>query len=345
MFDTMENREERLGNTIYTPAQVSTYGVEAIRRAEKEVEKGIGLGISNHPIDAYFAPVHPGQVCGIIAQTSNYKSGFMDFIERQYARKLSANGVPNVALVHISLEESIEEQALRVLGTESGESANDLAQGIVKDWDVILAAANRISEIPIFRVGHSLARTDEDIADLYLSNLIRIVGLLRERLDEVGIIIGGLFFDYLQAFPPDPEVRGDWSDANRRLQVRSDVFRIFRAASYFQAPTFVNIQAKEPLGGNNPPMFLPGTYDGQETSSIAQRFDRLVSLWLPKMNYAPGTMVTVKGGVSFVVKENMLWIKVCKQRGMLPSGRSWPFDVDYATNIINPPDNAMSWQT
>ena len=69
-----------------------------------------------------------------------------------------------------------------------------------------------------------------------------------------------------------------------------------------------------------------------ETSAIATRFDRIVSLWMPKSNYLIGSTVTNKDqSIQLTVREDQAFFKVNKQRGGLPSGRVWELKVDYET--------------
>ncbi|RPH31428.1 hypothetical protein EHM92_09065, partial [bacterium] len=92
--------------SVHTPMQVADYGLKAIQNMQNNRHRSVSLGISG--IKDYFAPLRPGQVCGIIAQTSNYKSGFLDCIEKTAAAALSAQKRDEV-LVHITVEELDEE--------------------------------------------------------------------------------------------------------------------------------------------------------------------------------------------------------------------------------------------
>jgi hypothetical protein len=85
---------------------------------------------------------------------------------------------------------------------------------------------------------------------------------------------------------------------------------------------------------------IPGIYDGEESSSIAQRADRVVSLWLPKMHYLPGSEIRV-GDSRVVVNENTLLLKVAKQRGGFPSGRVWICQIDYDRGTVQVDDHAL----
>ena len=73
---------------------------------------------------------------------------------------------------------------------------------------------------------------------------------------------------------------------------------------------------------------IPGMYDGLETSSIATRFDRILSLWMPKTTHVIGQTITTSTA-TFTVLENQAFIKVNKQRGGLPAGLIWELKIDY----------------
>lgn len=316
---------------VYTPPEVAAYGVQAINDIRKTTSRGIKLGIPE--IDEYFAPLLPGQVCAIIAQTSNYKSGLMHFIEHQAAREISANKErKDEIIIHVSVEEGVEEQSYLEFARYTGEDAGKLARGQVQDWSRLERAAVTVGTVPIFRIGDSLARA-EDAPHLTMSNMIRAVKHLKEDLLDWQPRVAGIFFDYLQAFPYDEEHQKVSRDDQRRLQVRADIYRLRQAASYFACPVFVGVQAKQNLQGANPPIMLPGVYDGEESASIAQRCDRVLTLWMPARTAVVGESVQ-KGSFNFTVDVDDLFIKVAKQRGGLPAGKAWRCKIDFAKNMI-----------
>lgn len=318
-------------NAIYTPAEVSTYATQQIEFIEKNRHRALKFFIPG--IDKYFAPMLPGQVCAVVAQTSNYKSGLLHAWEYAAAKQLQAEGRRNEIIVHISVEECIEEQAYLLFGVETREDAGEIARGNVQDWNKLKQAAIRIGTIPIYRIGDSLARS-EDFPELYLSNIIRSIKFMQEELLGRSTRIAALFFDYLQAFPFDPEVRRTSNkDMQRRLQVREDIYRLRQAAAHFEAPVIVGVQAKQHLNDAPRAMYIPGIYDGEESSAIAQRSDRIIQLWLPKMNWPVGEIIEYNG-IRYTVDENLMFIKVGKQRGRLPSGQTFKCRVDYQRNKI-----------
>lgn len=315
---------------IYTPQQVSKYGkdqIAFIRANQNRTLKFFIPGIAD-----YLAPVLPGQVVGVIAQTSNYKSGFLHAWELSAAQQLEKEGREDEIIVHVSVEEGIEEQAYLLLGMETGEDAGELARGQVQDWSQLEAAAIKIGNIPIYRIGDSLARS-EDFPNLYLSNMVKSIQYLKTRLLKKEQKIAAIFFDYLQAFPFDLEVRRQANkELQRRLQVREDVYRLRQAAAFFNCPVVVAVQAKQTLTAHQS-MYIPGIYDGEESSAIAQRCDRVIQLWMPKMTHPVGTSIEYKD-LRYTVTDNLLWVKVGKQRGRLPSGKAWPCRVDFQRNKI-----------
>lgn len=320
-----------LETAVYTPAEVSSYAVRQIEYTEQNKHRAIHFFIPG--IDQYFAPLLPGQVCAIIAQTSNYKSGFMYAWERAIAHQLQREGRQDEIVVHVSVEECIEEQAYLLLGIETGEDAGEIARGNIQDWKKLYSAAIKIGTIPIYRIGDSLARA-EDFPNLYMSNMIRAIRYMKDNMLDRNLKIAALFFDYLQAFPFDPEVRrANNKDIQRRLQVREDIYRIRQAAAMFDAPAIVAVQAKQILNNSPKAMYIPGIYDGEESSAIAQRCDRIIQGWMPKMNWPIGEAIDY-GDIHYVVADNLLLLRIGKQRGRLPSGKTYKCRINFQNNMI-----------
>jgi len=318
---------------VYTPDESSTYAIEAIKNIRANKRRSANLNIAY--IRDYFSPVLPGQVTSIIAQTSHYKSSFMHFWERQIAHQLVEEGREDEAIIHVSVEECVEEQSFLFLANETGEEAGKLARGEVQDWDLLLAASVKIGSIPIYRIGDSLARS-ENMPNLYLSNMVKsIKKLVDGEVTGKPITPAAIFFDYLQAFPFDPEVKRANLTDQRRLQVREDIYRLRQAASHFKCPVVVGVQAKQSLAAVRGDLDIPGMYDGEESSAIAQRCDRIITLYMPAKNKPVGSWIDF-GTKSVEVSDNMLFVKIAKQRGGLPSGQTWLCRIDFARNEIAP---------
>lgn len=332
-------RQFDTGVAIYTPQEAARYGLDAIHRMVGMKMRGMALNIVD--VKDYLAPVMPGQLCVILAQTSHYKSGFLHFWEREAAKQLIEENRLGESIIHISVEECIEEQIFLEFARESGEDAGKLARGIVQDWSKLEAAAIYVETVPIYRIGDSLARAEE-FQYLYLSNIIRsLKDLVEGKITGSQIKPAAIFVDYLQALPFDPEVStaGKAYAEQRRLQVRQDTYRLRQAATFFDCPVIVAVQAKQHLeGAPSKDIQIPGIYDGEESSSIAQRADRIIQLWMPKMSHTIGSYLEYNN-LNFQVKQNTLFIKIGKQRGGFPSGRCWQCFIEFDKNNIVPVDS------
>lgn len=323
------NKESEIHELIYTPSETATIGIESSKRISSYSDFGIPLGIPG--IDGYFSPVMPGQLSVIIGQTSHYKSGLISFLSENAARYISGkdvNGARPPAIVYISTEDFIEEQAYMLFARNSPQSVRDLSSGLIVDLKALERTAISVAGVPIYRIGLSFTRPSITYDKLYLSNLIRAVDIIAATRD-----IRGIFVDYLQALPIDPEVRSESVSNQRRLQVRQDIYRLKQAAAYYKTPVWVAVQAKQEISTIRSQIKLPGVYDGEESSSIAQRSDKILSVWLPKMHYLPGSQVRL-GSSTLTIDENTLFIKVAKQRGSLPSGRVWICKIDYEHGTV-----------
>ena len=321
----------RNDQNIYSPHEVGMLGYKQAKNAAEHSQFGIALDIKGTlpAIKDYFAPLLPWEICAVQAQTSNGKTLFTNFWERQIVKQLEEQKRDEI-IIHVSLEESIEAMAFQEYGRILEQQPANFARGNFTDWAKMQWAMGKIDQTPIWRIGDS-SESKSDSPELYLSNIYRAI---RELVE--GRITGSpwkpavVILDYLQALPIDPEVKSASRENQRRLQVAQDVFRLRAMTTHLKCPIIVNVQAKQTLDGNNPPFMIPGVYDGLETSTIATRFDRVISMWLPKTtNLIDGTISNKDGSVNFVVKENQCFLKVNKQRGGLPAGRVWELKIDY----------------
>ena len=318
---------------VFTPLDTANATLEHIKYMATTANKAMHLPIPS--VGDYFAPVRPGQVAGILAQTSNYKSSLIRMIERRAAAQiLESDPAGRSVIFHVSTEEDIEELGISSLSASSTLKPEELAVGKYKDWDeLVKVALHEIGGLPIFRIGLSLTKESWSYENMYLTSIFRAI---EESKLEVGFDIAGIFIDYLQALPFDPELRGRADQHQRRLQVRTDAYRIREGATHFNCPMWVALQAKQDLGGAlSNHIQIPGQYDIHESSDVAQRFDRIFSIWLPKQTHPVGKTINF-GSTKLVVEEDMLFLRVLKQRGRLPSGRVWICKVNYETEEIYP---------
>lgn len=313
-------------NIIYTPHEVGMAGYNAVKRAIEFADVGIPLKIKNSQLGEYFADLLPWEICAIQAQTHNGKTMFMDWWERKTVEILNETGQGG-DIVHVSHEESVEAMSLTEYGRLLDVLPAKLARGEFKDLAKLEVAMKKIDACRIWRIAESADRPD--VETLTLSNVFRALNAMQEGMITEKRKIRLIALDYLQAMPIDPEVKSANIDAQRRLQVREDVYRLRKMTVHLKSPILVAVQCKQKLDGANLPFEIPGMYDGEETSSIAQRFDRIISLWMPKTSHPVGAKITKDGQPLFTVEEDMVWLKVNKQRGGLPSGKTFQLKIDY----------------
>jgi replicative DNA helicase len=313
------------GKYVYTPLEVANAGYNGAKFAIENAAFGFDFPhIEKEDIGEYFARLLPWEICAILGQTHNGKTTFVDWWEHAICRQFQAEKRPDL-LVHISVEESLEAMSFYQHARYLGITTDKIATGKI-DLKQLEWSVTQIAGVDIYRVADSSQNRDEETPELYLSNIYRMVRDLRDgKVTGEPKIIGGVIVDYLQALPYDPETRKESEDGKRRIQVRKDVYRLREMATHLSCPIIVNVQAKQKLEGANPPLMIPGMYDGEETASIAQRFDRIISLWMPKTCYPVGSEIRDVGTVA----ENGIYVKINKQRGGLPSGKFWRLQWDY----------------
>lgn len=342
----ISNKEDELmrkaAEFIYTPAEAAAAAMQEVREISENSLRAVHFPVPI--IDGYFRPLLTGQICAIIAQTSNYKTGMIDFWIDHLAKDLQRQGRGDEVIIKVSVEDTIEEQVINHLAMRTEMDAGAIARGEIQDWSLLRAAANEIGSIPIYRIGESLARSEQELPSLHMTNMIRCLDYLVGVDPEFQLLgkklkVAAIFWDYLQNFPLDPEIRQADRTAQRRLQVDEDVRRIRSASRRYRCPSIVGVQANKKLeGAPGPNMLLPGDYDGMETSGIAQKFDRIVTQWMPKRTHTVGQTIN-HGSLVFEVTEDLIFIKVAKQRGKLPSGRSWQCRIRYSDGSIAPEFN------
>lgn len=321
---------------IFTPNVVASKGVQAIEQMKSLAGASMDIGIPG--VNNYFVPSMAGQLNLVIAQTSNYKTQLLRLIASNYANQLKRQQREEIVLF-IQVEESIEEAAYEqiALYSDGSETAGKLARGVYNNWDNVLKASTKMLTDPIFYLGESILENPDEMPPLTVENMRAAADYIQEGMFDTPMRFAGVFVDYLQAIPFDAAaIKGDPALREKRLQIRETIYSLRRMARKYQCPLWLGVQAKQKLeGAPSKTMKIPGIYDGEESSSIAQRADRIIQLWMPKNDYTPGTKLS-HGGFDYTVKEDMLFLKVGKQKGGLPSGRAWCMDIDFVRNELIP---------
>jgi hypothetical protein len=324
---------------VYPMHQAATATVERAEEAAKQAPRGLRFPIPY--LRDYCANLLPGRIAQVLAQTSNYKSAFIRLWEKDAIAQLQEQK-RNEAIVHVTVEDYVEEIIANWIASEAGLGTPEFEVGDVRDWQSVRIAAGRLASKPFFLIGASLKYAD-DIPTLHMSNILKCLESIKTgEITGVQVQIGAIFYDYLQAFAYDPEIARIKGAEQRRLQVREDMFRIRKSAAYFNTPVVFACQAKQTLDGAPSKEFqTPGMYDGKEASEIAEHSDRIYSLWMPARTHGINSTYNHKMQ-TYTAYDNSLWLRVVKQRGKLPAGRVYPFRADFANDALQ--KDEMYWK-
>jgi hypothetical protein len=116
------DKEQNYGDFIFTPQEAVALGVRGIEQARDGQSRAMRFDFGHEKINSYIAPLIPPQTAVIVAQTSNYKSGFLRCISRMWAKQLEREGRTDECIIDVSLEETVEEQTYYDFERYSGDA-------------------------------------------------------------------------------------------------------------------------------------------------------------------------------------------------------------------------------
>ena len=199
-------------------------------------------------------------------------------------------------------------------------------------------------------IGRSFGMRPEDVAELYMTNIIRALQFAKESKFAEPMPFAMLAYDFLQKTPPDPERRKMTTDAQRRLQLADDSARLGNAAVYFSCP--VVVAAQTGLKKLNTPysagskdqaaMLIPGDGDFEEAKEIYQYADHAYTGWLPFKDYPVGKFIE-NGNWNFQVTKDLFFLRHLKSRYCNPNkwkgiGRVFPLRIQQDGSFVYDPE-------
>ena len=180
-------------------------------------------------------------------------------------------------------------------------SVSDVAWGKV-DLEKLRAQAVQHSRTPIWVIGHGISRAGAKVPRM-TPDVVRAA--IESMHEEFGIRPTLMLFDYIQLIP----IR----DAGERVQqVTEAPIRIKEVALRVGAPAVCGVQASRDVDGRADK--LAEARDAQWASSIEQTSDKLFSLWRPARTQPIGSQIESESGRKFTVSDNLLLIRMLKQR-------------------------------
>lgn len=317
-MEMKENADAGYSQAIFNPGRRSRAAYQAAEDMAKGLDRAIRFGLSSE-FDDYFLPMKAGDLCSIQAMTGHGKSSILQCVATNVAKKLKDDGRDECVLV-VTWEQTVEEAGLLDIGKRSGYSTEHFVRGLVAEWDKVFKAALEVAAIPIFYIGYS-SENRKTLPPLTLPFIVNaMIWLEREIHIKPAVVV----LDHLQA------MRASDHYDQKRLEIADNVHRSKELGMALGCPVLLGVQAKQEV--NERKIKLPGVYDGQETSAIAQVSDRILSAWRPWKTEDYGDTFKL-GGRYHTVTSDLLMIGVLKQR-YGPDGRVFAFHEEPGRNII-----------
>ena len=179
----------------FAPQQVSSQAIETIQDRQDNPRLGVVTGIKS--VDKWLNPHRPGELRVVLGYTSNYKSGLMNYIARNAARRILERGESETrAVITVTWEQSVEEQGITDLAQLSVIDVTRMMRGELDadDWRKLRMAAVERGGLPWWLVGHS-ARNNERRPRLTMTELAHALEYI---VDMQGVTPELIALDYLQ---------------------------------------------------------------------------------------------------------------------------------------------------
>jgi replicative DNA helicase len=296
-------------DVVYSPQQVFDIGTRYLEYRRTHKDAGIPIGLNSLDVpdtkNQAFLPALPGELITIIGRPGNGKTGFMMRWARYRAKWLKDNGYDDRVVVYATYEQSIEELHAFHVAAEAREAGSSvdvtkMARGEISDqeWDAIMRAGAKRVELPLWFIGHSLARRKKR-PNLTTSALMAgLDGIERwYDKDRKELQIDMVFVDYLQ------RIKSEGRTESKTIAVSDNLDRCKDGALTYGCPWIVGVQASRDVDSRTP-LPIPQMDDGQWTSNIEQASDGIISVVRPRKYKKDGDMfgsVIVEGHCQMLV--------------------------------------------
>ena len=293
----------------FSPQQAGRLAVEMVESIRQDQGSGLGLGIAN--IDKDLVPLRAGQLVTVLGYTSNYKSGFMNWMAKQALKSIEPESKKIV--IKVTWEQSVEEDTLSWLAPDADLSITRMARGLLdeKEWKLLVNASIRRAVTPLWVVGHSQmeyknsrkARPRMTMRDVARAMEFIIHDATAETLTPVLVVL-----DYLQ------RIRADEQDGDSRREQMMEAVNLSKDLGIaYGCPVVLGVQTGRDSIDRKKKDKIPTLADGQETSNIEQSSDVSFGLWYPikTEEITPGKVPEIWG---YPVTKNLLFCRLLKQK-------------------------------
>jgi len=275
IYDLAEDQIKQGFESLNDVVVTSFKKLESISDADGDVT---GVPTDFKDFDRLTAGLQPSDLIIIAGRPSMGKTAFALNISYNAAKKMQKG----VAI--FSLEMSMQQLGIRLLGADSGIDATKLRTGRLgsNDWGRLRDSANQLSELPIFI---------DDSSGLSVLEMKAKCRRLKKSGDLALIII-----DYMQL------IQGRYSVESRQLEM-SEISRMLKAlAKDLDVPVIALSQLNRKV--EDRPNNKPQLSDLRESGAIEQDADVIVFIYKDKSSI-------ISGDVAY---ENIINIDIAKQR-------------------------------
>ena len=146
-------QKQDISTIVYDPQAASKLAVDLVGSLRKDAGGGIKSGIAD--LDNVLLPFRPGELVTVLGYTSNYKSGFMNWLSKEALKTIDPDG--NEFVARVTWEQSVEEDTLSWLAGDAELSVTNLARGLVneQEWVRLQVSSIHRAVTPMWIIGHS----------------------------------------------------------------------------------------------------------------------------------------------------------------------------------------------
>lgn len=322
----MADKETTGRELVYTPVEVARYTLEEIERRKNNPRAGIPMGLAT--VDKVMKPLRPGELVTVVGRPSHYKSGLAQWWARWLATDCQGEEAGG-CVVYGTTEMSIEEHGIYDLANAANLDAEAVGAGELSDaeWEAVQAASMRRGALPLWLLGHSLARRKERVR-MTVFRIERALYWIEDNMDFRARVV---FLDYLNLLQSE---RKPGQRPDRRVDISEIVACAKDLALTMGCPVVLLAQANREADKRE--WKMPMMADCMETAAIEQYSDKVFSVWMPKVE-ATSDYITDPSGERLEITDNLLLLGLVKQKNG-KAGGYFKLYVDHDRNEIVPMD-------
>ena len=296
---------------VHTPAEMATEfaaWAKGIRTSP-----GIEWGIES--MDQHILPMRAGTLTALIGRPGHCKTSLLLYHARREAKRIvDRETTDSECIVYVTYEQSSEELTATL---QDRFKVRDLVRGQIDEREIEIGSVP-IVRLPIWTIGQGLGRATPDAPRMTADAVYQAIEWIRR---DYGRKVTLMCWDYLQLIPVERA-------RDRIQQVTEAPIRIKELTMRVGCPAILAVQARREVDSYKTPM--PTLADPQWASSIEQTCDAVYGLLRPINVWgATGEPITVNQE-QFPITQELLIIKILKQRFEFPEVSSWAlgFDID-----------------